>query len=62
MLTDCNTPLGVVVGDAVARKKAADRQPLSVAPRLYFAVVDEIFYSEINNVVFLKIFASTIPL
>ena len=28
LLTDYNTPIGVVVGGAVARKKAADRQPL----------------------------------
>lgn len=26
-LTDYNTPIGVVAGGAVARKKAADRQP-----------------------------------
>lgn len=45
LLTDFNTPIGVVVGGAVARKKAAGRQPLRVAPRLYFAVVDCIFNS-----------------
>lgn len=45
LLTDCSTPLGVVVGGVVARKKAAEKQPLRVAPRLYLAMVDAIFDS-----------------
>ena len=45
LLTDFNTPKGVVVGGAVARKKAAEKQPLRVTPRLYLAMVDAIFYS-----------------
>ena len=45
MLTDYNTPKGVAVGDAVARKKAAVKQPLSVVPWLNLAMVDAIFYS-----------------
>lgn len=45
LLTDFNTPKGVVAGGVVARKKAAGRQPLRVTPWLYLAVVDAIFYS-----------------
>lgn len=44
-LTFFRIPLGVAVGVVVASELAADRQPMSVAPRLYFAVVDVIFYS-----------------
>lgn len=44
-VTFSNTPKGVAVGGVVARKKAADKQPLSVAPWLYFSVVDVIFDS-----------------
>ena len=43
MLTDYNTPKGVVVGGVVARKKAAGRQPLRVTSRIYDAMVDVIF-------------------
>lgn len=42
LLTDFNTPLGVVVGGVVARKKAGDSQPLKVTSRIFDAVVDEI--------------------
>ena len=45
MLTDFNTPKGVVVGGVVARKKAGESQPFRETSRLYFAVVDVIFYS-----------------
>lgn len=45
LVTFYNTPIGVVVGGAVARKKAAEKQPLKVAPRLYLAMVDAIFNS-----------------
>lgn len=45
LLTDSNTPLGVVVGGVVASKKAAEKQPLSVASRICNAVVDVIFNS-----------------
>ena len=45
LLTDFNTPLGVVVGGVVARKKAAEKQPLRVTSRIYDAVVDVIFNS-----------------
>ena len=40
---DCHTPIGVVVGGVVARKKAAERQPLRGTSRIFDAVVDEIF-------------------
>ena len=42
LLTDFNTPLGVVVGGVVARKKAGASQPLRVTSRIFDAVVDEI--------------------
>lgn len=45
LLTDSNTPIGVVVGDVVARKKAGESQPYRGTPRLYLAMVDAIFYS-----------------
>ena len=45
MLTDFITPIGVVVGGVVARKKAGVSQPLRVTSRIYDAVVDVIFYS-----------------
>ena len=45
LLTDYHTPKGVVVGGVVARKKAAEKQPLKVAPWLYLAMVDTILNS-----------------
>ena len=45
LLTDTNTPLGVVVGGAVARKKAGESQPLRATSRICDAVVDVIFNS-----------------
>ena len=42
LLTDFNTPLGVVVGGVVARKKAGDSQPYRVTSWIFDAVVDEI--------------------
>lgn len=45
LLTDSNTPLGVVVGGVVARKKAGESQPLRVTSRICNAVVDVIFNS-----------------
>jgi hypothetical protein len=43
LLTDCNTPKGVVVGVVVARKKAGASQPLRVTSWIYDAMVDVIF-------------------
>ena len=43
LVTFYNTPLGVVVGGVVARKKAGASQPLRVTSRIYDAVVDVIF-------------------
>ena len=62
MLTDFNTPLGVVVGGVVARNKAGESQPLRVTSRICDAVVDVIFNSEINNVVFLEVMLCAIIL
>jgi hypothetical protein len=45
LLTDSNTPKGVAVGGVVARKKAAEKQPLRVTSRICNAVVDVIFNS-----------------
>ena len=55
LLTDFNTPKGVVVGDVVDRKKAAERQPYRGTPRLLLAMVDIILDSVIDNVVLFKI-------
>lgn len=53
LLTDFNTPIGVVAGGVVARKKAGDSQPLRGTPRLYLAMVDAIFNCKIDYCVFL---------
>lgn len=42
LVTFYHTPIGVVVGGVVARKKAAEKQPLRVVPWLNLAMVDAI--------------------
>lgn len=55
LLTDYNTPIGVVVGGVVDRKKAGESQPYRGTPRLLLAVVDIILDSVIDNVVLFEI-------